>query len=261
MEREAPQTMRPTVEPLPEAIAVNERSADLIETAAAIVVRSDLEYERAGEMSVEVQTRIKRIEEFRDRQLDDWREARRQALQSMDKLTADYEPILEPLRMAKAALVGACLGWRKEQEAKARLEAEKAQAEAILEAERARKETEKIAAKLERKGLEAEAEVIRARVLDVVAPVAAYQPPPPKVKGLAVKKEKRGRFDLRAQFERLAKAIGLWNDANPAEGLIPHNYWTLDEKWLQREIKRTDGMVAIPGVEFFDHEDLQPRTR
>lgn len=253
--------MKLTIEPLPDARIAGEDAADLVATASAIAVRTDLEYEQAGELSVEVQTRIKRIEDFRDRQLDDWREARRQALASMDKLTEDYEPILGPLRAAKARLLEICSGYRREKEAQARIQAEKDAAEAALAQERERKEIEKVAAKLEKKGLEAEAEEVRARVSTVIAPVAVYQPPPPKIKGLAVKKEKRGRFDLRAQFARLAKAIGCWNDANPSEGLIPHNYWLLDEKALQKEIRRTDGMVAVPGVEFYDHEDLQPRKR
>lgn len=249
--------------PLPDAKALAElpETVALLATASAIAVRNDSEYVSAGELSVEVQTRIKRIEDFRDRQLDDWRESRREALAAMDRLSADYEPVLKPLRDAKLAIVDAMKTFRRVKDQEARMLAEKSMAAAALEAEEERREREKLAAKLEKKGLGVEAGEVRARAPVTVAPVAVYQPPPPRVKGLAVKREKRGRFNLQDQYASLGAAIARWNAGRPEQGLIPHNFWLLDEKALQKEVRRTDGMVPIPGVEFYDHEDLEPRKR
>ena len=251
----------PTTELNEEVRAVGEESTALVRTAAEIAIRSDSDYERAGEIGVELQTRIRRIEEFRDRQIEDWKDVRREALAAMRRLEQDYKPFLEPLVDAKEKLRRAMTAYRSEQERKRRIEAEKAAAEAAKKAEAERRKREKIAESLKKKGLEREAEEVVARAPVTVEPVAAYEPPTPKVRNVLAKKEKRARFDGPAQYQRLAKAVEQWNAAHPDEPVIPAQFWTLDEKAIQREVKRTNGMIAIPGCEFYDHEETMLRKR
>lgn len=253
---------QPTTELLPEVQDASDEASTLVIRAEGVVVASDKDYERAGELGVEVQTRIRKIEDFRDRQLGDWQDQRRDALASMRRLEADYAPFLEPLERAKQLVKDGMTAWRKEQMRQERIDAERAAAVAAKQAEKERRERDKIAKSLEKKGLEAEAEDVRARATVAIAPVATYRPPTPKVRNVVEKREKRAKFDMAAQYIRLQAAISFYNEhAQPKDGIVPHNYWKLDEKALQKEVKRTDGMVPIPGCEFYDHVDTELRKR
>lgn len=214
------------------------------------------------DLAVRLQTKIREIEDIRDHQLEPVKKAKRAIEETRKRIVGFFDVPINALRWMKKDVDGRCVAWRKEERRKAEIEAERKRAAEAKKIEAAKVKEEKIAAGLEKKGLDAEAAEIRDKV--AMTPVAAPVTPTPRISvapGAHVKIVKKPRVNQKAQTEMLKKAVEAWNATPNQERIVPGNWWVIDMDALEAFGQKTDGMVTLPGVEWYDDESTATRRR
>lgn len=253
------------------SIDLNEEQQEKLDTvevltadAATLVVRDRDTHLVGTDVAVRLQTKIREIEDMRDHQLVPVKAAKRDIEEARKRIVAFFDTPITALKRMKDAVDQKCVSWRRNERRKAEIEAEKKRAAEAKKIEAAKQKKEEIAAGLEEKGLDTEAAEIRDKVANT--PVAAPVTPTPRIEtapGAHVKIVKKPRVNQLAQRELLVAAIEYWNanETDSKSKIIPGNWWVVDMNALEAFGLKTDGMVALSGVEWYDDETTATRRR
>jgi len=204
--------------------------------ALRIVVKSDDDYARAGEV-------IRAIKQMNKHVSDYWEPVRKTAHENYNAILAKKKAMLAPVESAEKILKGKMAAYadRKEQERRDR--------ERALQ-ELARKEMEKKlaeAAKAEAEGdpLGAEFAMAEAEVMEAASKNSVGTTAAPKVSGVSTRKSwVITKVDLEKVPTEIAGAV-----------IRP-----VDEKAVMQLIKATKGSIKIPGIEYKETVDIAVRA-
>lgn len=250
------------IEIAPEVQKEADDALTVVETAVALEIRSEEHYLHAGTLAVDIQTMKRSLEDRLDTVQEPMRESKRQADKAMKEARKLFDPWLLKLEAAGTRLAKIMSDFRLEQKRQTRLLAEQREAEARAQAKEEAAKRAEVARVLKDKGLADEAKAILSRPVQVVAPIATYTPPPPKVTGVVATTKKAAKVDLQAQYGWLKQAVENWNGFHlPEKQVVPADFWLLDKDALDDRAAQTDGMVPIPGVEFYEVEKTVVRRR
>jgi rubrerythrin len=210
-------------------IDIKQETQDLVKQVdsfdKAIIIKSNVDYERVGEELKQIKTLFNALENERKSATKPLDEAKK-------KIMDWFRQPSEKLTIAEANRKRAMIGYQQEQEKKRREE------EARL-AELQRKEAERLAkkaAEAEAKGRTEKAEELRqqAQEASTIAPIV-----PPKVEKI-----------------NGIKTMKIWKFRIVNEKLIPRDYLMPDEKKIGAITKATKGTLEIPGIEIYPEDTM-----
>ena len=215
-------------------ISVNDKAVAYIEEAAGIAnnvrslsIKNDQEYLNSGEF-------LKKIKSY-SKYIDDERKSITKPLDEIKKRVMIFfkEP-LDDLNSAENIFKKAILDYKAEKERK-QIEAEKKAVEiAIKKEDSIKAKLDERAKKAEKNGNELMASQLREQKEAVYIPSFLKTQSDITIKGISTKK--------------------MWRYRIIDETLIPRNYMEVNEKMIYKMLQATQGLVPIPGVEFYQDE-------
>lgn len=191
----------------------------VLEAAAAMVVKDEPTYLSAVELGRECSRRAKLVEET-------WKEPREKAHGAWKSITEKIASFVNPLKEAAKIVDGKAYQWKRIEDERARVEAEK-----LRQAERKRIEDERLrqAEELAKAGAKDVADAIMAAPIEV-----------PFIEAQTVAKVEGVSYRENWQFEIVDAAA------------IPRDYLCPDLSKIGKVVKALKGTAAIPGVRVFD---------
>lgn len=238
-------------------------ATELYQQANSLAVRDPESHTEATEVMVRLQTKIREVEDIRDHQLEPIRNAKREIEEARKRTVDFFERILAPLRTVKSIVDRRAVAWRREERRKAELEASRKRAAELKKIEANKQKVEKVAERLEKKGLNEDAAALRDKEAARPAPAPAEVAPRIETaKGSNVKIEMVSEVNEERQANLLKKLIDEYNASHKAEDrLVPGAYWAINRKALDAFGKKTEGQIAIPGVRWVENERTDVRRR
>lgn len=212
---------------VPKEIA--DQPPQFLQWARTLLVESPDQLTQANDGLRRIKEAAKRTEEF-------FKPMKRAADEAKKKILDAERQLTGPLNEAEAACKGAISSYLQAEERKRLEEQQRLQAQADEEARRQREALEKRAAQAKRpetqqRHLEA-AQAIQ-------APVVHIAPSIPKVDGLVTRK--------------------IWKARVVDATQVPREFLTVNEKALDAYAKATKGSAQVPGVMFYEEQQLASR--
>lgn len=212
-----------------EVSAVERRASD-------IIIRTDVDYAMAGELTKQVKTAQKKVEEY-------WEPMRESTYKAYKSVTDHKKEMIDPLKNAEKILKSKMGEYTMEQERKRR--EQEAEMRRLAEIEREKKLAEAEAAESKGDIAAAEFAMAEAEVMDNVAVTGTVQVAAPKVEGIS--KTKAWRI------------TGIDDEKVPIDiaGIVIR---PVDEKAILNLIKQSKGKIKIPGVTFEETVSISVRS-
>lgn len=215
------------IELTPVQQAIVEQAEEVSSLAATFTIRTQQEYDKAGDYRKNIKGAIKQIEELRfsfTRPLDELKKKWMEFFNVPLTKLANGDRILEQGRLAYSREQERI---RQEQERKLQAEAEKKRKEALQKAEAARAA-----------GNDAKAEKYEDKANGIVAPSLA--PSVEKTAGIATRK--------------------FWKFEITNEAIIPRKYLTPNLTLIGKEVRAAGDVLSIPGVKIYAEEGEMVRA-
>lgn len=200
----------------------------IFQTVKDVEVRSEPEYEMAGDMLKKIKAMQKRVKDY-------WEPVVKQAYDQHKALKAKENEMMSPLNDAEKHLKTACGKFVQEQERIAR--EEEARRRKAAQEEMERKLDEAAIAEAVGERLKAELAMAQAEILDQIAQYQAVNVSKPRVEGL--------------------KATKTWKIKVVDPAKVPVEFGgvvirPVDESTVARLVRDAKGQIAIPGIEIVE---------
>lgn len=206
-----------------------------VESARAIKIADNADYEGAGKFLVEIKQRAKQVEGY-------WKPLKEKARAAWQEIVDKEKTMLSPLSEAETTIKREMVRYSAEQEAARR--AAEAEARRRQQEERDRLLAEAIAAEKAGNAASAAASVAMAEMVeDMAAPAVVAEAP--KAAGVSVRKTWKARVLDDAAVPVIANGIVI----RP-----------IDAAALNNIARLTKGTASIPGVEFYEESAVSART-
>lgn len=209
----------------PVVAEARETAGNLVARATALTVADAATYQESGELILELKRKQK-----------DYDGKRKELTRPLDALKAKwmefFQPVVDAIEQAISSLEGRRTSYRREKEAEER----RLREAALKEQARLQGIADRQAAKLEEKGQQERADLVRAAVPEVIVPSVVPQEAP-KTAGLHTREN-----------WMWGCAVCKQRDCEHLVKKLPREYLAVNEASVGKVVRAMKGMTKIPGV-------------